>query len=69
MEWIFVLFDCCKAKFSQFPVPSLFHPICSFGACKTGGILLGQVISQASVMTLKCDLFKVIAVTGGFFHQ
>lgn len=40
----------------------------SFRACIRGALLLGQVVSQVSVVTLKHVLFKVIVVTGGF-HQ
>lgn len=38
----------------------------SFRACIRGALLLGQVISQVSVVTLKPALFKVMVVTGGF---
>lgn len=66
VERIFVSSEPHKAEFSRFPDLSLLPLICSFRACRRGAILLGQVIPQASVVTLKCDLFQVTAVTGFF---
>lgn len=66
-SWFFFFLEPHKAEFSWFPVLSLLLPICSFWAYRRGAILLGQVISQASVVALKCDPFKVIALAA--FHE